>query len=155
VDAQIAFEVDSQGRATQLTLHQNGMDHSAKRLDDAEAKRMTDEASAKAEAAARRFKEQKPVPGSEAVLRRAIEELRVGQPDYSKMSQAFTGVTRQQLPGLKSTIGQLGAVQSVTFKGVGPGGFDIYEVKFENGLTEFRIGLTPDGKIDGIGFRPL
>jgi CubicO group peptidase (beta-lactamase class C family) len=155
VDAQIAFEVDSQGKATQLTLHQNGMDHSAKRLDDAEAKRMTDEAAAKAEAVAKRFKEQKPAPGSEGVLRRVIEELRVGQPDYSQMSQAFAGVTRQQLPGLKSTIGQLGAVQSVTFKGVGPGGFDIYEVKSENGLTEFRIGLTPDGKIEGMGLRPL
>jgi hypothetical protein len=155
VDAQIAFDVDSQGRATQLTLHQNGMDHAAKRLDVAEAKRITDEAAAKAEAVAKRFKEQKPAPGSEAGLRRAIEELRLGQPDYSQMSPAFAGVTRQQLPGLKSNIGQLGAVQSVTFKGVGPGGFDIYEVKFQNGLTEFRIGLTPDGKIEGIGFRPL
>jgi len=29
------------------------------------------------------------------------------------------------------------------------------EVKFENGLTEFRIGMMPDGKIEGIGFRPL
>jgi CubicO group peptidase (beta-lactamase class C family) len=155
VDAQITFDVDSQGRATQLTLHQNGMDHSAKRLDDAVAKRMTDEAAAKAEAVAKRYKEQKPAPGSEAVLRRAIEELRLGQPDYSQMSPAFADVTRQQLPNLKANIDQLGAVQSVTFKGVGPGGFDIYEVKFQDGLTEFRIGLTPDGKIEGIGFRPL
>jgi CubicO group peptidase (beta-lactamase class C family) len=155
VDAQIAFEVDPQGRATQLTLHQNGMDHSAQRLDDAEAKRLTDAAAAKAEAVAKRYKEQKPAPGSEAVLRRAIEELRLGQPDYSQMSLAFAGVTRQQLPSLKSNIGELGTVQSVTFKGVGPGGFDIYEVKFQNGLTEFRIGLTPDGKIEGMGFRPL
>jgi CubicO group peptidase (beta-lactamase class C family) len=155
VDAQIAFEVDSQGRATQLTLHQNGTDHAAKRLDDADAKRMSDEAAAKAEAVAKRFKDQKPAPGSEALLRRAIEELRLGQPDYSQMSPAFADVTRQQLPNLKSAVGQLGAVQSVTFKGVGPGGFDIYEVKFQNGLTEFRIGLAPDGKIEGIGFRPL
>jgi hypothetical protein len=131
------------------------MDHSAKRLDDAEAKRMTDEAAAKAELVAKRFKEQKPAQGSEAVLRRAIEELRLGQPDYSQMTAAFAGVTRQQLPDLKSTVGEFGPVQSVTFKGVGPGGFDIYEVKFQNGLTEFRIGLTPDGKIEGIGFRPL
>jgi hypothetical protein len=56
---------------------------------------------------------------------------------------------------LTSTIQKLGAVQSVKFTGVGPGGRDIYEVKFENGLTEFRIGMTPDGKIDGIGFRNI
>ncbi len=155
VDAQIAFEVDAQGRATQLTLHQNGMDQPAKRLDDAAAKRIADESAAAAEAAARRFKEQKPAPGSEAALRRAIEELRLGQPDYSQMSPAFANVTRQQLSNLKETITKLGPVQAVTFKGVGPGGRDIYEVKFQNGVTEFRIGLMPDGKIEGIGFRPL
>ena len=32
VDAQITFETDSQGRATALILHQNGMDQSAKRV---------------------------------------------------------------------------------------------------------------------------
>jgi CubicO group peptidase (beta-lactamase class C family) len=155
VDAQIAFEVDAHGRATQLTLHQNGMDQPATRLDDAEAKRIADESAARAEAAATRFKEQKPAPGSEAAVRRAVEELRLGQPDYSLMSPAFADVTRQQLPNLKSTVIQLGAVQAVTFKGVGPGGRDIYEVKFENGLTEFRIAMTLDGKIEGMGFRPL
>ena len=32
VDAQITFETDSQGRATGLVLHQNGMNQQAKRL---------------------------------------------------------------------------------------------------------------------------
>ena len=155
VDAQFTFTVDSEGRATQLTLHQNGADLVAKRLDDAAAKRMTDEAAARAELVAKRFKEQKPAEGSEAHLRRVIEELRTGQPDYSKMTPKFADVTRQQLPNLKAAVTQMGALQSVTFKGVGPGGFDIYEVKFEKASAEFRIGLTPDGKIEGIGFRPL
>jgi len=155
VDAEITFDVDPQGKATQLTLHQNGTDQTAKRLDDQAAKQAVDEAAARAEAAARRFKEQKPAPGSEAQLRRVIEGLRTGQPDYSQMVPQFADITRRQLSDLKSTVVQLGAVQSVTFKGVGPGGADIYEVKFENGLVEFRIGLTPDGKIAGIGFRPL
>jgi len=52
-------------------------------------------------------------------------------------------------------IQQLGAVQSVKFTGVGPGGRDIYEVKFENGMAEFRIGMTADRKIEGVGFRNL
>ncbi len=155
VDAQIAFDVDAAGRATQLTLHQNGMDHVAKRIDDAEAKHLADEASAKAAEAAKRFKEQKPAEGSEAALRRTIEGLRSGQPEYSTMTPEFADVTRQQLPNLKAAVAQLGAVQSVTFKGVGPGGADIYEVKFENGLAELRIGMTTDGKIAGILFRPM
>jgi hypothetical protein len=155
VDAGLAFDVGSQGKATQLTLHQNGQDQTARRLDDQEAKRIADEATARAERIAKRFKEQKAAPGSEAHLRRVIEELKAGQPDYSQMTPAFADVTRRQLSDLKSTALQLGAVQSTIFKGVGPGGFDIYEVKFENGLIECRIGLTPDGKIEGIGFRPL
>jgi hypothetical protein len=32
VDAQITFETDSQGRATGLVLHQNGMNQTAKRI---------------------------------------------------------------------------------------------------------------------------
>ena len=155
VDAQIAFDVDAEGRATQLTLHQNGTDHVAKRIDDAEAKRLADEASARAAEAAKRFKDQKPAEGSEAALRRTIEGLRSGQPEYSTMTPEFADVTRQQLPNLKAAVAQLGAVQSVTFKGVGPGGADIYEVKFENGLAELRIGMTTDGKIAGILFRPM
>jgi hypothetical protein len=33
VDAQVTFVPDSQGRATELVLHQGGMDHHAKRLE--------------------------------------------------------------------------------------------------------------------------
>jgi hypothetical protein len=33
VDAQIAFKTDAQGRATELTLHQNGMDQRAPRVE--------------------------------------------------------------------------------------------------------------------------
>ena len=64
-------------------------------------------------------------------------------------------VTRQQLPQLKAAMTQLGALQSVTFTGVGPGGADSYQVKFEHGATEWRIRLGADGKAVSIGFRPL
>ena len=32
MDAQITFETDNEGRATGMILHQNGMDHEAKRV---------------------------------------------------------------------------------------------------------------------------
>src|SRR5690242_16825884 len=48
----------------------------------------------------------------------------------------------------------LGAVESAVFKGVGPGGFDIYEVKFAHGSVQFRIGLDADGKVQGVNIRP-
>jgi hypothetical protein len=45
-------------------------------------------------------------------------------------------------------------VQSISFSGVGPGGADIYLIKFEGGAVEYRIWLTPDGKVDSANFRP-
>jgi CubicO group peptidase (beta-lactamase class C family) len=151
VDAQIEFPKDESGEhASQLTLHQNGRDMVAKRLDEVEAKRIADQAAA----GAKRFKDQMAAPGSEAALRKLIEGLRAGNPNYDQMSSNFAAITRQQLPQLQSTITDLGAIQSVTFKGVGPGGADIYQVKFEKGASECRISLGPDGKIEGAGIRP-
>jgi hypothetical protein len=148
VDAQLAFATDGAGSATQLVLRQNGRDQTAKRIDASRA-------TAFADALAKRVKDQTPAPGSEAAVRRCIEEVRAGQPKYERMSEPMAAVTRQQLSQLTANIVQLGAVQSITFKGVGPGGADIYEVKFEHGLTEWRITLQPDGKVAGLGFRPM
>jgi CubicO group peptidase (beta-lactamase class C family) len=152
VDAQIEFpKDDAQGKPSQLTLHQNGRDIMAKRLDDAEAKRVADAAAA----AAKRFKDQTAAPGSEAALRKMIEDVRLGKPDYGTMSSGLAAATRQQLPQLQSSVTQLGAIQSVTFKGVGPAGPDIYQVKFEKGSSEYRIWLAPDGKVESATVRPL
>jgi CubicO group peptidase (beta-lactamase class C family) len=152
VNAQIEFPATApQGKAAQLTLHQNGRDVVGTRLSDADAKKIADTAATRAA----RFKDQSQSPGTEAALRRDIEELRLGGPKYELMSTQLANVTRQQLPQLKATITQLGAVQSVTFKGVGPAGADIYEVKCEHGSTEWRIMLDADGKVETVGFRPL
>lgn len=151
VDAQLTFDVDAQGAVTQVTLHQNGRDIVAKRMDDADIKRAADEAAV----IAQRVKDQKQSPGTEAALRRNIEGLQRGEPDYEMMSPQLADITRQQLPELKATMAQLGALQSVTFTGVGPAGADIYQVKFEHGTTEWRIMLGPDGKAVSIGFRPM
>src|SRR5262249_39160554 len=62
VDAQITFDTDPQGRATQAILHQGGRDTAAKRLNEAEAKLAADQAAARAAAVAKRFKEQTQSP---------------------------------------------------------------------------------------------
>ena len=97
---------------------------------------------------------QAPAPGSEAALRRSIEEVRSGNPDYTQMTPEFGAVVRLQLTQMQSIFKTWGAVKSVTFKGTGPMGADIYDVAFENGAAEFRIGLAPDGKIEREGVRP-
>jgi len=144
VDAQIDF-ADGQ-----LTLHQNGRDMKAQKLDEATAKRLGDAAAALAQ----RIKDQKPAPGSETALRKLIGGLALGEPDYGGMTPAFAELNRRQLAQLQSAISGLGAVQTVTFKAVGPAGPDIYEVKFEKGAQEWRIWLSPDGKADNANFRP-
>ncbi|MBV8731401.1 MAG: serine hydrolase [Acidobacteriia bacterium] len=151
VDAQIEFAMDSGGEhANQLTLHQNGRDMPAKRMDDAEAGKIMDAAAA----ASRRVKDQKPDPRSEAALRKSIDQLRAGKPDYDSLSPQMAVITRQQLPQLQSLVTDRGALESVTFLRVLPGGSDVYEVKFEKGALEWSIVLGPDGKIEGAGVRP-
>jgi CubicO group peptidase (beta-lactamase class C family) len=151
VDAEIEFpRDDTKGPASQLILHQNGRDMTAKRLDDAEAKKVADAAAA----FDKRFKDQTPAPGSEAAVRRMMEELRLGKPNYDLMSTGLATATRQQLPQLQSMIAGMGALQLVTFKGVGPGGADIYQVKFEKGSLDYRIWLGPDGKTESAIVRP-
>jgi hypothetical protein len=83
-----------------------------------------------------------------------MEELRLGKPTYDLMSTGLATATRQQLPQLQSMITGLGALQSVNFKGVGPGGADIYQVKFEKGSLDYRIWLGSDGKIESANVRP-
>jgi CubicO group peptidase (beta-lactamase class C family) len=158
VDAKIEFaQRSADGMPGQLILHQNGRDMPADRLSEAEAKQVEAETKEIADAIAaaiKRFKDQTQDHRTEAALRRNIDELRLGQPKYERMSSGLANVTRQQLPQLQATIAQLGAVTSVTFKGVGPGGADIYEVKFEHGSTEWRILMQSDEKVASIGFRP-
>jgi CubicO group peptidase (beta-lactamase class C family) len=149
VDAEIEFPKEN-GPASQLILHQNGQDMTAKRLDDAEAKKVTDAAAA----FEKRFKAQTPATGSEAALRRMLEELRTGKVNYDLLSPDLASETREQLPDLQKMIADMGALQSVTFKGVGPGGADIYQVKFEKGSLDYRIWMAPDGKVESANARP-
>ena len=159
VDAKIEFaKPDADGIPSQLILHQNGRDQPANRLSDAEFKQIETETKEIADATAaaiKRFKDQTQDPRTEAALRRGIDELRLGQPKYEKMSSGLASVTRQQLPQLTAMMVQLGAVETVAFKGVGPGGADIYEVKFEHGSTEWRILMQSDEKIANAGVRTL
>jgi len=151
VNAQIEFPpTTAQEKAGQLTLRQNGRDLIGTRLDDAEAKRIADAAAA----TAKRIKDQTPATGSEAALRRLIAETQLGQPNYDLMSSGLAAATRQQLPQLQSMLKQLGSVQSVSFKGVGPAGPDIYQVKFDNGSLEYRIWVGPDGIVESANVRP-
>jgi cyanophycinase len=151
VSADFDFVKDTTGRVTYLTLHQNNNDVTMPRLDDAAVKRLNDDAAF----AAKRFEAQTPAAEGKAAITRDIAELRDGKPDYSLMSPALADATRQQLANLQPVIVKLGAVQSVTFLGVERDGSDTYDVTFDHGVTEWRIVMAPDGKIDKLRFHEL
>jgi CubicO group peptidase (beta-lactamase class C family) len=56
VDARVTFNVDSDGRAMSMVLHQNGRDHIGQRLSDVEAKDIAEQLAS----ANQRFRDQKP-----------------------------------------------------------------------------------------------
>jgi hypothetical protein len=150
VNAELEFtKDDDRGRPSELILHQNGRDMAMKRLDDVQAKALADAVAV----IAKRVKDQTAAPGSEAALRKMIEDLRAGKPNYDSMSPGLADATRQQLSQIQPEINKLGTLQSVTFKGVGPGGADIYLLGFETGALEYRISLGASGKIEGAGYR--
>ena len=150
VDAQIEFpKDDGSGKASQLTLHQNGRDMIAPRMDDAQAKKITDAAAS----FAKRLKDQTPAPGSEQAANKMIHDLFGGKPDEAMLSPGAP--IHQQLARLQSEVAGFGAVEKIAFQGVGPGGADIYSVKSAKGAWEFRIWLTEDGKVEQANTRAV
>jgi hypothetical protein len=91
---------------------------------------------------------QTPTPGSEAALRKLIEGLAGGMPDYDAMTPEMARITRQQLAFLQPQLVAGGAIRSIEFGGIDPQGRNIFAVHHENGTTNARIGLDGDGKID-------
>ncbi|MCS3450856.1 glyoxalase superfamily protein [Bradyrhizobium elkanii] len=139
VNAQISFVIAADGQATSLILHQNG-DQPMPRIDAASAKQIADRT-------AERVKNQSPAPGTEAALRRLIEGVASGQPDYADMTPALAAATHEQLPHLQPYLADLGTIESTRFLGVGAQGEDVYSVRHANGASHWRIALDATGII--------
>jgi beta-lactamase regulating signal transducer with metallopeptidase domain len=144
--AQISFVTDSQGRATALILHRDGSERTAPRVDQAQAQKLE-------ENFAKRLKGDAPLPGSQAALQHQIEAFAQGHPDLGAMTERLATATRPQVSKIQREFALVGPLQSLSFRGVGFSGFDIYEAKFANGIMISRILLTPDGKISGLLFQ--
>lgn len=102
-----------------------------------------------------RFTDQKATPGSEAALRRLIDALRLGKPNYDVMNPILARQLRQRLADEREAIVAMGALTSLTFKGAGAGGANIYQATFEKGAQEWRIWFDPEGDVDFFNHRPI
>ncbi len=151
----VIFMSDALGRTTELLLHQPSPGaRRAVRIDALRAQAIASAFARRVAAAPDRFKDQAPADGSKAAVLRAIEELQHGAPRYDRMSEQLADNVRRQVSQLQALTTALGTVESVFFRGVGPGGYDIYGAKFAGGFAEFRILVDPDGNIEDMIFRP-
>jgi hypothetical protein len=117
------------------------------RIDAATAQQITSRTEEK-------VKSQSASPGTEAALRRLIEGIISGKPNYDEMSALLAEATRQQLPNLQSGLAELRTVQSIRFLGVGAQGEDVYSVRHENGASHWRIALDSKGTISTAWVTP-
>ncbi|QOZ27105.1 glyoxalase superfamily protein [Bradyrhizobium sp. CCBAU 51753] len=146
VNAQISFVTAPDGQVTSLILHQNG-DRPMPRIDAATAKKIADRT-------AERVKNQSPAPGTEDALRRLVEAVASGHPNYDEMTPALATATREQLPQLQPSLADLGAIRSIRFLGVGAQGEDVYSIGHENGASHWRIALDANGIISTAWVTP-
>jgi beta-lactamase regulating signal transducer with metallopeptidase domain len=138
----IAFISDSNGRSTEMVLRQHGRVITAPRIDASTAERI-------ANALAIRIRDQTPMRGSEAAVRRMVESIAAGKPNYEEMSPVLAEAVRNQLPRHQETLARLGPVISIEFRGVGNQGWDIYDLRHEHGSSQLRIALNSEGIITG------
>lgn len=140
IEARLRFTLGADGIPTAVVLDQHGNDHTMQRIDAGAAQALQ-------RAIEERMSSRSAGPGTEAALRRLIEGVASGQPDYAGMSADLAEATRKQLPVLQPGLAGLGPVSSVEFLGVGPQGQDVYSVWHQGGASHWQIALARDGKI--------
>jgi DNA-binding transcriptional MerR regulator len=137
---QYTFLRDPQGAVSAVRTRVQGVEFTFPRIDITTAEQL------KAKLG-ERIQSQKPLPGSEAALRRLVEGIQAGNPPYEEMSSQLEQIVRRGLPLLQPLAEYLGAFRSIEFRGVGSGGWDQYDVHRERGTSRWQILLSADGKI--------
>jgi hypothetical protein len=90
---------------------------------------------------------------SEAILRKTIEDLQEGKPDFSAMEPELQTATKEQEQHLTDTYRRLGALRSLKYIGT-QGGNDIYRAVYQNSAVTYTIRLAPSGKISLLLLQP-
>lgn len=145
--AQFVFFRDGAGEIEGLVLHEGGHETKAWRCENGTYDRAERQLKT-------RMETKSPFPGSEALLRKVIDEHRQGKPDYDNMSPALQLLAREQMPAIVCELDRLGQETSIEFRGVGADGFDVYLVDFENGRLEWGLAQAENGILTGLYLRP-
>jgi beta-lactamase regulating signal transducer with metallopeptidase domain len=154
-NASITFVRDGEAPARELLVQDRRFgERHASRIEAAQAQAIADIFARRMASAPERFTDQTPAPGSKAALLQTISDLQHGSANAAHVGVPLAERLRRDSPPLPDTLATLGAVESIFFRGVGPGGYDIYGVKFANGSAEFRLMMGPGGVTEDLIFRP-
>jgi DNA-binding transcriptional MerR regulator len=145
---QATFDVSPEGTVERFTLHTGGFETVMLRIDAAEAAR-------EAEILASRIANKTPNANSARILRDVIAGLQTGAIDCGQFIDRVSSRICVALPAIVEEFAAKGKLCEISFRGVGRAGADVYDVKFDNEETEFRLGLGPDGKIRFLSWRPM
>jgi len=100
------------------------------------------------------FVDARPHPDREASIRRYVESLEKGTPNYDEMDAAQAAEVRQQAPQILQLIKDMGVLKSVAYEHGTEDGADVYLVRFEHGQAEWTVGpLSANGKVQARSFR--
>jgi len=95
-------------------------------------------------------------PQLESLLRKTLNAVQSGSPNYSDMEPMLADQVEQQLAPMRQRFAALGAIRAIEFRGVqstpsGPA--EYYRVRFDNGQMAWMINVTPSKKI-GVLWSP-
>ncbi len=140
-DIQLTFRPAPDGSVGGLALRAGGVDIDAPRLNPAQV-------SGVAAALAARIGAKSADAACEVSLRRYIDDLQHGAPDYGALGPGAGHITRLMLLNFAKAITGLGRLQQLEFKGAAPNGADGFAAKFEHGEAQAQILCGEDGKIE-------
>jgi hypothetical protein len=139
--ARLVFTLGPDARANSFVLNRNGHSQVADRLAD------NDPVVTRTDALQARIDKQTEGAGTRAALGQLIAALAQGSLASVDGEASWKADMEGNMPVYLRNAQQMGALRAMTFRGVGSGGNDIYEVEYAQGWAIWRIGLSSAGKI--------
>jgi hypothetical protein len=99
------------------------------------------------------FLAQVDTPKTEAILRKTIQDLQQGKPDFVTMEPELQNAVKDQAQHTADIYRHLGALQSLKYIGT-QGGNDMYRAVYQNAPVTYAIRLSPSGKISLLLLQP-
>jgi CubicO group peptidase (beta-lactamase class C family) len=148
----VSFKADANGSAGEIDLRMNGVTQagSGKRLPATKAETVIQRMAT----LERRYEAQQPTAQSEPALRRLLNELVAGKPDYDRMTPEIAKAVSSVVALDQQLLSPLGPVVSISFRRMAPDGVDTFHIAFKNGEADFEISVNEAGKIQHALYLP-